>query len=288
MYMEGNGLKQDDAAAASLLRKACERRDATGCFNFAFMLENGRGIAADVPRALGGYEQACKGDMVLACSKLGVMLVNQLDDLDPSRRSDTAARAVRLLERGCSGGVAMACANQAWMFESGSAGEQNLSRAAQLYTRACDGGAWFGCSGSATCSCRGKGMAANQVRAVTLYAKGCEAGYAPGLSGVRTSAGPEARGSRRTSIGRARRSRRPATPGTPRRARLCRSCSAKTMIDPRLQLDPPGRRGADQAGALSRKPYTWRIRPSSNRATSKPITAGSAAPGGPACQVKRA
>jgi len=29
----------------------------------------------------------------------------------------------------------MACANQAWMFESGAAGERNISRAAQLVMR---------------------------------------------------------------------------------------------------------------------------------------------------------
>ena len=55
----GGGLPADAAAALPLYRRACDLRDAEGCYRLGGLYEHGRGVAGDLGRALALYRQAC-------------------------------------------------------------------------------------------------------------------------------------------------------------------------------------------------------------------------------------
>jgi uncharacterized protein len=63
LYMNGDGVPRDPAAAAALFRQGAEKGDASSMFNYAQCLEGGVGLNADATEAGKWYEQAAaKGD----------------------------------------------------------------------------------------------------------------------------------------------------------------------------------------------------------------------------------
>lgn len=59
MYLKGKGVKQDEAQAVDLFRKACDRNSGESCYNVGVAYEYGRGVGQDNAQALNYYSKAC-------------------------------------------------------------------------------------------------------------------------------------------------------------------------------------------------------------------------------------
>jgi len=94
--------------AAQLFEAGCELGDLRSCHSFAAMLEGGRGVDSDLPRAATLYARACDADPpnALSCSLLGGMFAQGRGvDADLNR-------ALSLYDRACELGNSNACAQR--------------------------------------------------------------------------------------------------------------------------------------------------------------------------------
>jgi TPR repeat protein len=86
---------------AAFAADACGKGELQACFASAWTLEQGRGVAKDMPRALALYEKTCEGGVAPACTWVAVFRLNK----NPGQPS-----AVRgLLQKACAGGDEQAC-----------------------------------------------------------------------------------------------------------------------------------------------------------------------------------
>ena len=60
MYVEGQGVRQDDAQAVQWYRKAAEQGIAKAQFNLGFMYNNGQGVRQDYMQAVHWYRKAAE------------------------------------------------------------------------------------------------------------------------------------------------------------------------------------------------------------------------------------
>jgi len=64
--------------ASNYLMKACNDRNANGCYNLAVMYHFGKGVKRDYGVARELYRQACNKQYIWACSNLGAILEPRL------------------------------------------------------------------------------------------------------------------------------------------------------------------------------------------------------------------
>ena len=69
MYLEGFGVPEDLARAATIYQKACDLGHAVDCSNLAMMYAEGKGVAADAAAAATLWVKACQGGFTDACKK---------------------------------------------------------------------------------------------------------------------------------------------------------------------------------------------------------------------------
>ena len=58
--------------AARLLKTSCDKNIASGCFNLAFLYEEGEGVARDDAKAAQLYDKACYLGSASACNNLSI------------------------------------------------------------------------------------------------------------------------------------------------------------------------------------------------------------------------
>ena len=152
----------------------CGRGSAASCHTLALMLERGRGVPADDPRAARLYKQACDGGVAAGCSGLGFMVAK-----GRGVPQDDAA-ATRLFRKACDAGDARGCTNLGFMYVRGRGGlAQDLARGVQLYARGCDGGDANGCRNLGVMHDRGASVPADAARAAELFRRACDGGVMP-------------------------------------------------------------------------------------------------------------
>ncbi len=131
----------DYAQAYELLQRGCAGLDGPSCSNLGYMIETGKGVAADPVRAAQFYIQACsKGDL-MGCGNLGVLQAEGRG----VNRDDRGA--LPNLERACSDEVPEACRYMAIFHEEGRAGLPKAQVTANFYRKkACQFGDELSCS----------------------------------------------------------------------------------------------------------------------------------------------
>lgn len=103
-YELGNGVARSGVAANTYYRKACDLGDVNGCYNAAYLLENGLAGRRDAGCALALYRRACdEGKHAMSCMSAGQLYKRGRD----VPRDD--ARAREAFERACAAGHSAAC-----------------------------------------------------------------------------------------------------------------------------------------------------------------------------------
>jgi hypothetical protein len=69
MYEYEHGVDRDFGKAAGYYEKACDAGYPPGCYNFAIMLEKGRGVPTNLEKAIANYDMACKAGAQTACGR---------------------------------------------------------------------------------------------------------------------------------------------------------------------------------------------------------------------------
>jgi hypothetical protein len=97
-------INKDDKAARALFERACAHGKPAQCANLAFMLEHGRGGAADATRAIDLYTKACDDGSGEACFNLGAATEYGLSGVKRD-----VVRAVILYDKACKLGLTPGC-----------------------------------------------------------------------------------------------------------------------------------------------------------------------------------
>jgi len=139
IFLNGQGVAKDLAAAAALFRRACDGGIAVGCSNLGVLYEDGSAVTKDVVRAAALYKQACDAGDAHGCFNLGTM------HEDGSGLTKDLARAASLYKQACDAGEAHGCSNLGVLYETGSGVAKDVIRAAALLKQACDGGLAMAC-----------------------------------------------------------------------------------------------------------------------------------------------
>ena len=106
LYVNGRGMKKNEARAASLYQKGCEGDDPRSCFTLGVMHAQGLGVKKDEARAASLYTKACEAGDMRGCVNLGMMYEEgvgvEYDD----------ARAASLYAKACEAGEVKGCEKQ--------------------------------------------------------------------------------------------------------------------------------------------------------------------------------
>lgn len=144
--------------AMALLDRGCKGGFLPACNDRAMRLEDG----AERTEL---FRRACDGGVDLACSNLGVLLV------EGRGAAKDVTGAIGLFDRACEHGEPIGCHNRANAYKEGVGGPADEIRAAELYQRACDLGHPAGCDGLGSLQLK----RGNEGPAYTAFKRGCEA-----------------------------------------------------------------------------------------------------------------
>jgi hypothetical protein len=140
----------------------CDRRHAGSCSNLAVMLLQGRGVKADLARALALMNYACRARVTQACGNLGTMyFYGKAVERD-------IPRAISLLTWACDAGDAGACGNLGSVYYGVGGLPRDIKRATQYFNRGCTGGNGMSCSKVGALYEK-----SYPAHALTSYIKGC-------------------------------------------------------------------------------------------------------------------
>jgi len=84
-------------------QRACENGSLDSCYEAAFMIFEGRGVARDEEKAVQWMGELCKKDHVVSCC-VAAKILTESEDVEKNK-----ARAVEYYRRCCRGGVKDAC-----------------------------------------------------------------------------------------------------------------------------------------------------------------------------------
>jgi len=145
-------VKEKDDAAVESYQRSCEGKSASGCGYLARMLERGRGVPRDLPRALSLYEGACVRDPV-SCAFQSLASDNRPPPRpEPSEVARLVARAAPELHKECRTGGLIECLTLGCLRQQGLGVERDLAGAGALYKKACDGGLREACNNASVLS----------------------------------------------------------------------------------------------------------------------------------------
>jgi hypothetical protein len=160
-----------------LFGHACDLGDGEGCYLFAV------NAGEDNPRARDGYRQACDSGNSLACTNLGWML--QFGKGGAADLAESARLYRRGCEgSSCVGPNNRGCLNVGRMLREGGGVDRNDVEATRLFRAVCDRSPLddedakdvaHGCSLAGTAYLLGQGVAKDRPRAIALLEKGCAA-----------------------------------------------------------------------------------------------------------------
>jgi TPR repeat protein len=166
-YADGRGVSADLARALPLLELGCEQGFGMACTNLAFYRK------ADKAEELKLFQRACELGSKVGCAWWGVRLVER--DGPGEKRE-----AFEKLQMGCDGFVGWACARIGAHYRDGIVLVQNERKGADFQERACELGFGSGCVELANAFTTGKGRATDASRAFELLQKACELDKANG------------------------------------------------------------------------------------------------------------
>lgn len=139
------------------------------------------GLPQDVPRALALYEEACaltgQPGALVACNNVALVLLEG----DDARQY---ARALGLLEAGCTAGDPFSCENLGYEYETGTHVVQDRRRAVALYRQACDADSALGCSNLGNALADGFDGPPDLPQAQALFRRACDLGEMLGCSNL--------------------------------------------------------------------------------------------------------
>jgi TPR repeat protein len=141
VILRGRIEPRDDKGSHEAFGKACERKLADGCAQFATDLLTGVGVAANVEAARTALQRACVDGAGLACHNLGVIA---RDGAFGTKKDPPAAYA--LFDAGCRLGRGASCVEQAIALHAGTGVTRDTKRAVEVADLACSSSAehcWF-------------------------------------------------------------------------------------------------------------------------------------------------
>ena len=173
---ESTAAKAAAAKVADLTTRCDKKKHGASCTALGELMQAGRGVTRDLPRAVTLFLKACDLKDGLGCVRLGEMYQSGRG-IPPDED-----RAAALFLKACGRGTAEGCTLLGRFYEEGE-GEENGRRAREQYQRACKGKNPAGCLHVALCHERGVGVEKDKARAlllaeaaVALYVKACDAG----------------------------------------------------------------------------------------------------------------
>ena len=104
MHAAGTGVPHNDSIAVKLFERACSRaREAEACFEWAKLVETGRGAVQNFQRAARLYREGCENKHAESCFRLSEMMTTGAGTWRDPRQ------AARYRRMACQGGFAEAC-----------------------------------------------------------------------------------------------------------------------------------------------------------------------------------
>ena len=169
-YTKGHGFDVDFEQANTLFRQACDGGDMNGCNSLGLSYENGTGFDVDFEQANALYRQACDGGYMNGCTNLGLSYADGHGfDVD-------FEQANTLFRQACDGGDTNGCNSLGVSYENGTGLDVDFEQANALYRQACDGGDMNGCNSLGVSYENGTGFDVDFKQANALYRQACDGG----------------------------------------------------------------------------------------------------------------
>ncbi|AOL22500.1 TPR repeat [Erythrobacter litoralis] len=165
------GLEVDKAKGYGLTRQSCETGDRRGCVSLAFYLFNGKGVAADVPRAMQMFEGACCEGIAFICIRVANFHAQGTNGI---RKSPSMAQRFRV--EGCVGNYPIACRYAGDGLRRGEGVPKSYEGAPPFYRLGCDGGDDVSCfyAAATLVETRSKSDPSIYPEVSRFYQTGCE------------------------------------------------------------------------------------------------------------------
>jgi uncharacterized protein len=172
MYLQGIGVRQDNAQAAAWYRKAAEQGNADGQYMLGGMYADGRGVPKDSKEAVKWFRQAAEQGYPRAMAYLGAMYLQGIG----VRQDDI--QAVAWYRKAAEQGIAQAQFSLGRMYDEGRGVPQDDTQAAAWYRKAAEQddaeaqgflGAMYG---------EGRSVPQDNAQAVAWFRKSAEQGNA--------------------------------------------------------------------------------------------------------------
>jgi serine/threonine protein kinase/TPR repeat protein len=183
LFQEGRGVTENDAYAATLLKRSCDANNTFGCRALARAYRDGIGVSGDLSKAEALFDKTCKGGKDYDCLYFYDSLGNAYKQGNGVARNYDHAGA--LYKKACAFGYnCYDLFSIAYAFDTGKEVPTNHAKAADLYAAACDSGIAVACTDLGIEYNNGTGVAQNYARAAALYSKACNENEAAACSNL--------------------------------------------------------------------------------------------------------
>ena len=172
MYENGEGVIQDDAEAVKWYRLAADQGNVDAQHNLGWMYDNGKGVVQDAVEAVKWYRLAADQGYMKSQNNLGTMYDNGKGVVQDD------AEAVKWYRLAADQGSADAQGNLGWMYENGEGVVQNDAEAVKWYRLAADQGNARAQNNLGTMYDNGKGVVQDDAEAVKWYRLAADQGNA--------------------------------------------------------------------------------------------------------------
>lgn len=166
-YLDGRGVSADVDRAIELSESACDAGSMMGCYNLGTIYANGEKVPRNDEKAAEYYRRGCDGDDADSCFELG-------------RLTEDEKEAAALYEKACDGGSPKGCTNLGEAYGRGAGVPQDAAKAVALFAKACEAEQAEACYNLANHYAEGNGVAADAKRAAELYDRACKGGLDAG------------------------------------------------------------------------------------------------------------
>ncbi len=178
IYLRGQGVPADYAAAARLFHAAAAQGNAAAQNALGLLYAGGLGVAQDYVQAASWYRRAAEQGAPAHQFDLAVMYDNGLGVEKDS------ARAAEWYEKAAAQGFAEAETSLGFLYQYGAGVAQDLAKAADLYGRAARKGIARAQNNLALMYTRGEGVAQNYPLAVDWYRAAAAQGFSKAITNL--------------------------------------------------------------------------------------------------------
>jgi TPR repeat protein len=119
--------------AKELFSKACDAKDAEGCFNLGNMYDNGEGVKRNYSKskAVSLYKRACDDKYIQSCYTPGFMYEN--GDMFGQGVKQNYSKVAKFYKKACDGKDALGCSELGVMYNNRQGIRQNQSKAKRTF-----------------------------------------------------------------------------------------------------------------------------------------------------------